>query len=42
MSGRIRRMTAREVESILRRYDFLLISKKVAIENGLIAKLDFR
>ena len=28
MSGRIRRMTAREVESILRRYDFLLVSQK--------------
>ncbi len=28
MSGRIRRMTAREVESILRRYDFQLISQK--------------
>ncbi len=28
MSGRIRRMAAREVESILRRYDFQLISQK--------------
>ena len=27
MSGRIRRMTAREVESILRRYDFQLSQK---------------
>ncbi len=28
MSGRIRRMNSREVESILRRYDFQLISQK--------------
>ena len=28
MSGRIRRMTGREVESILTRYDFQLISQK--------------
>lgn len=38
MSGRIRRMIAREVETLLRNHGFQLFRRKVAIANGGILK----